>query len=165
MCSSHSEPAPGEASRRREVTRLWLRLSACERAIEQRLRSHLTENFDVTLPQFEVLCELDRRGGPVAMSQLSSRLNVTSSNLTGVVDRLVRKGLVRRFRSKKDRRVQHIEMTPEGRAAHADIAADNALWIARAFTNLTDEEVVQLRKLLRQASLSATESIGLTAIV
>jgi DNA-binding MarR family transcriptional regulator len=165
MCSSPSETALGDASRRREVTRLWLRLTACERSIEQRLRSHLTENFDVTLPQFEVLCELDRRGGPVAMSQLSSRLNVTSSNLTGVVDRLVRKGLVRRFRSKKDRRVQRIEMTPEGRTIHAEIAADNALWIARAFTNLTDEEVIQLRKLLRQASLSATESIGLTTNV
>lgn len=147
------------------MTRLWLRLTACERSIEQRLRSHLTENFDVTLPQFEVLCELDRHRAPVAMSQLSSRLNVTSSNLTGVVDRLERKGLVRRFRSKKDRRVQHIEMTPEGRAAHADIAADNALWITRAFTNLSDEEVVQLRKLLRQASLSATEGIGLTVNV
>lgn len=147
------------------MTRLWLRLTACERSIEQRLRSHLTENFDVTLPQFEVLCELDRRSAPVAMSQLSSRLNVTSSNLTGVVDRLERKGLVRRFRSNKDRRVQHIEMTPEGRAAHADIAADNALWITRAFTNLSDEEVVQLRKLLRQASLSATEGIGLTVNV
>lgn len=162
MCSSPSEPIPGDASRRREVTRLWLRLTACERSIEQRLRSHLTENFDVTLPQFEVLCELDRRGMPVAMSQLSSRLNVTSSNLTGVVDRLVRKGLVRRFRSKKDRRVQRIELTREGQAAQAEIAADNALWIARAFTNLTDEEVVQLRKLLRRAGPSATESVGLT---
>jgi DNA-binding MarR family transcriptional regulator len=165
MCASSSETAREETSRRREVFRLWLRLTACERTIEQRLRSHLTENFDVTLPQFEVLCELDRRGGPVAMSQLSSRLNVTSSNLTGVVDRLVRKGLVRRFRSKRDRRVQHIEMTPEGRAVHAEIAADNALWIARAFTSLTNEEVVQLRKLLRQASHSATRSIGLTANV
>jgi DNA-binding MarR family transcriptional regulator len=165
MCASFSQPAAGEASRSNEVVRLWLRLTACERSIEQRLRSHLTENFDVTLPQFEVLCELDRRGKPVAMSQLSNRLNVTSSNLTGVVDRLVRKGLVRRFRSKKDRRVQHIEMTPEGRTVHADIAADNALWIARAFTNLTDEEVVQLRKLLRQASLSAAEGVGLTANV
>jgi DNA-binding MarR family transcriptional regulator len=142
-----------------------LRLTACERSIEQRLRSHLTENFDITLPQFEVLCELDRRGTPVAMSQLSSRLNVTSSNLTGVVDRLMRKGLVRRFRSKKDRRVQHIEISPEGRTVHAEIAADNALWIARAFTSLTDQEVIQLRKLLRQASLSATESIGLTTNV
>ena len=165
MCASPSEPSVGGASRTREVFRLWLRLTACERSIEQRLRSHLTENFDVTLPQFEVLCELDRRGVPVAMSQLSSRLNVTSSNLTGVVDRLVRKGLVRRFRSKKDRRVQHIELTREGRSAQAEIAADNALWIARAFTNLTDEEVVQLRKLLRRAYPAASDEAGLTANV
>lgn len=162
MSSSSSETVRGDASRRQEVYRLWLRLTACERSIEQRLRAHLTELFDVTLPQFEVLCELERRGRPVAMSKISGRLNVTSSNLTGVIDRLVRKGLVRRFRSKKDRRVQHVELTPEGRSAHAEIAADNALWLTRAFTNLTDDEVIQLRKLLRRASVSATESIGLT---
>ena len=86
---------------KKEVVRLWVRLSSCERSIEQRLRSHLSENFDVTLPQFEVLCELDRCAEPVVMSRISERLNVTSSNLTGVVDRLERKGLVTRFRSRK----------------------------------------------------------------
>jgi DNA-binding MarR family transcriptional regulator len=165
MCPVSSETAIKEASRRKEAFRLWLRLSSCERSIEQRLRSHLTEKFDVTLPQFEVLGELERHPEPVAMSQLSIRLNVTSSNLTGVIDRLVRKGLVRRFRSQKDRRVQHIELTAEGRTVHAEIAADNAHWIARAFMDLTDEELVLLRKLLQQACLSATNSIGLTANV
>jgi DNA-binding MarR family transcriptional regulator len=147
------------ARRKKEVVRLWVRLSACERSIEQRLRSHLSENFDVTLPQFEVLCELDRCAEPVVMSRISERLNVTSSNLTGVVDRLERKGLVTRFRSKTDRRVQHIEMTSPGQAAFAEIAADNALWVARAFTELSDEEVIQLQNLLLKASLSATKSL------
>ncbi len=147
------------ASRKKEVVCLWLRLSSCERSIEQRLRSHLSENFDVTLPQFEVLCELDRRGAPVVMSRLSEQLDMTSSNLTGVVDRLERKGLVERFRSSTDRRVQHIEMTSKGRTAHAEIAADNVLWVARAFTELTDKEVTQLQKLLLKASLSATKAL------
>ena len=111
------------------------------------------------LPQFEVLCQLDRRRGPVVMSRLSERLKVTSSNLTGVVDRLERKGLVQRFRSKEDRRVQHIEMTPAGRISHEEIAADNLLWVTRAFTELTDEEVSQLQKLLLKASLSATKAL------
>jgi DNA-binding MarR family transcriptional regulator len=147
------------ASRKEEVVRLWLRLSSCERSIEQRLRSHLSENFDVTLPQFEVLWELDRCDAPVVMSRLSEQLKVTGSNLTGVVDRLERKGLVERFRSSTDRRVQRIEMTPAGRTAFAEIAADNALWVARAFTELTDKEVIQLQKLLLKASLSVTKAM------
>ena len=147
------------ASRKKEVVRLWLRLASCERSIEQRLRSHLSENFAITLPQFEVLCELDRSGPPIVMSRISERLQVTSSNLTGVVDRLERKGLVTRFRSRKDRRVQHIEMTSAGRIAFTEIAADNALWVARAFTELTDKEVIQLQDLLLKASLSATKAL------
>ena len=147
------------ASRKKEVVRLWLRLVSCERSIEQRLRSHLSENFDVTLPQFEVLWELDRCDAPVVMSRLSEQLKVTSSNLTGVVDRLERKGLVERFRSSTDRRVQRIEMTSAGRTAFAEIAADNALWVVRAFTELTDKEVIQLQKLLLKASLSVTKAM------
>jgi DNA-binding MarR family transcriptional regulator len=147
------------ASRKKEVVRLWLRLSSCERSIEQRLRSHLSESFDVTLPQFEVLWELDSCDSPVVMSRLSEQLKVTGSNLTGVVDRLERKGLVERFRSSTDRRVQRIEMTPAGRTAFAEIAADNALWVARAFTELTDKEVIQLQKLLLKASLSVTKAM------
>ena len=119
----------------------------------------MSENFDVTLPQFEVLCELHVRDKPVVMSRLSEQLNVTSSNLTGVVDRLERKGLARRFRSKTDRRVQYIEMTSAGKTAYLDISADNALWVARAFTELTDSEVVELQKLLLKASWSATNSL------
>ena len=146
-------------SRKREVVRLWLQLLSCERSIEQRLRSHLSENFDVTLPQFEVLCELNRGDSPRVMSRLSERLHVTNSNLTGVVDRLERKGLVKRYRSRTDRRVQHIEMTPEGQSAHRDIAADNVLWVARAFTELADNEVIELQNLLLKASKSATNAL------
>jgi hypothetical protein len=50
-------------------------------------------------------------------------------------------------------------MTSAGRIAHEEIAADNALWVARAFTELTDEEVSQLQKLLLKASLSATKAL------
>ncbi len=147
------------ASRKENVVRLWSRMFSCERSIEQRLRSHLSASFSITLPQFKVLCELDRNDAPVVMSRLSEQLNVTSSNITGVIRRLERDGLVKRFRSSTDRRVQCIEMTSAGRTAFVEIAQDNVLWIARAFTELTDEEVIQLQKLLLKARRSAIESL------
>lgn len=159
MCPLPTDARSEGVPRKKDAVRLWVQLVSCERSIEQRLRSHLSENFDITLPQFEVLCQLDRLDVPIVMSRLSDRLKVTSSNLTGVVDRLERKGLVKRFRSRTDRRVQHIEMTTEGRTAHAEIAADNALWVTRAFTELTGKEVTQLQKLLLKVSLSATKAL------
>ncbi len=159
MCPLPTDSRSDGVSRKKDAFRLWVQLVSCERSIEQRLRSHLNENFDITLPQFEVLCQLDRRDAPIVMSRLSERLKVTSSNLTGVVDRLERKGLVKRFRSRTDRRVQYIEMTTAGRTAHVEIAADNVLWVTRAFTELTDKEVTQLQELLLKASLSATKAL------
>lgn len=147
------------ASRIENVVRLWLRMFSCERSIEQRLRSHLSASFGITLPQFKVLSELDRSDAPVVMSRLSEQLNVTSSNITGVIGRLERDGLVKRLRSSTDRRVQCIEMTSAGRTAFVEIAQDNVLWIARAFAELTDEEVMQLQKLLLKARQSAIESL------
>ncbi len=160
MPKSPSEAKFDETLRKKNVLRLWLRLLSCERSIEQRMRSHLRENFDITLPQFEVLCELDHYGTPLVMSRLSELLKVTSSNITGVIDRLERDGIVKRFRSSEDRRVQYIDMTAKGRSAFVKIAADNALWVSRAFTQLSDKEVKQLQRLLLKARESAIESLG-----
>lgn len=145
--------------RTRKILRLWLRMDRCVRSIEQRLKSHLAENFEVTLPQFEVLVALERSGSPEAMSRLSEQLGVTGSNLTGVVDRLVGKGLVRRFRTRKDRRIQLVEMTSKGRALHAEVAADNAVWVARVFTGLKDQEVLELLELIKKADMSAHRAL------
>ena len=145
--------------RTRKILRLWLSMVRCVRSVEQRLKSHLAEDFDVTLPQFEVLAALERIGEPEVMSRLSERLGVTGSNLTGVVDRLEGKGLVRRFGTKKDRRIQLVAMTPKGRELHAEVAADNAEWVARVFTGLKDEEVLELLELIRKADRSALKAL------
>ena len=151
------------ASRRVDIVRLWLRLFSCERSIKQRLRSHLRVNFGVTLPQFEVLCELDRSHAPIVMSLLSERLGVTSSNITGVVDRLERNGLVKRFSSRKDRRIRRIKMTSAGQSTFAEIAADKELWVTGVFTELTDKDVIQLEKLLLEGKSVSQQSADLKA--
>ena len=87
---------------------------ACESIIEQRVRSRFRKHFEVTLPQFDVLSELERAKSPLTMSRLSKELMVSNGNVTGVIDRLSKNKLVRRVRSKEDRRIQYIELTDEG---------------------------------------------------
>ena len=48
-------------------------------------------------------------------SQIASEVNVTSSHITAVTDRLVRKGFVERKRSNSDRRIVYLEITEHGR--------------------------------------------------
>ncbi|MEV8513546.1 MarR family transcriptional regulator [Dactylosporangium sp. NPDC051484] len=69
---------------------------------------------EVTLPQFRALVVLATRG-PQRSVDIADELQVNPSTGTRMLDRLVRKGLVRRTRSAEDRRVVRIRLTQAGR--------------------------------------------------
>ncbi len=43
-----------------EALRLWLRLLTCTNLVETEIRSRLRQDFDCTLPRFDLLAQLDR---------------------------------------------------------------------------------------------------------
>ena len=146
-----SRPLPAEGvSPSKESLRLWLRLLACENIVENRLRTALRDEFGVTLPQFDVLAELEYLDRPLTMTGLSKRLMVSNGNVTGVVDRLAREGLVQRQPSSDDRRVHLIQLTPQGRELFYRIAECHERWIHELFSGLPREKVRQLAVLLNQ---------------
>ena len=53
-------------------------------------------------------------GRPLPMSRLADTLSCDASNVTGLVDRLESRGLVRRQPSVEDRRVKVLQLTPSG---------------------------------------------------
>jgi DNA-binding MarR family transcriptional regulator len=53
-------------------------------------------------------------GHPVPMKQLAATLSCDASNVTGLVDRLETRGLVRRLPGRDDRRVKVLDLTPTG---------------------------------------------------
>ncbi len=71
----------------------------------------------ITGAQFNVLILLHAQteDGTMSQSDLGRLLTVHRSNVTGLVDRLERQGLVRRLDDEKDRRVYRIALTAEGR--------------------------------------------------
>ena len=109
------------ANHSKESLRTWLRLLSCETVIEQHLRTLLRQNFSITLPQFDVLSELERAGDPLTMSQLSKELMVSNGNVTGVIDRLEKTGFAKRVRAEHDRRVQYIELTAKGTIRNKEV--------------------------------------------
>jgi DNA-binding MarR family transcriptional regulator len=56
----------------------------------------------------------------MAAGQLANALVVNQSSVSALVDRLVRRGLVRRIRGRTDRRFVEIALTPRGRTLVAD---------------------------------------------
>lgn len=152
-------PNPDDRSRRshsKEGIRTWLRLLSCEKSIERRLRSRFRDHFTVTLPQFDVLAELQRAGKPLTMSQLSSELMVSNGNITGVVDRLEKAGYVRRDRGSEDRRIQYIALTAQGAKEFQRMARRHERWVDELFSGLTLEDMNALQALLLKARRSVT---------
>ena len=113
--------------------RLWLRLLTCTTLIEGEVRSRLRERFDVTLPRFDLMAQLDRAPDGMTLSDVSKRMMVSNGNVTGLVERLVESGHLDRRTSISDRRVQVIRLTKTGRAEFRKMAAEHETWICRYF--------------------------------
>ena len=62
-------------------------------------------------------------GKPVPMKQLAASLSCDASNVTGLVDRLEARGLVRRVPGTEDRRVKVLDLTPTGARLRAELIA------------------------------------------
>jgi len=159
MALAKRSVAKNSTARGKQSLRLWLRLLACENLVEQTVRARLRNDFDITLPQFDVLSELEHAGEPLTMSQLSQKLMVSNGNVTGVVDRLERDGYVRRAASSSDRRVQFIELTDRGVAAFRDMALRHEQWIEGLFGDLSNDEIRTLIASLGKAKESVAASL------
>lgn len=135
----------------RDELRLWLRLLTCTTMIEGEIRRRLRDRFDVTLPRFDLMAQLDKVPDGMTLSELSRRMMVSNGNLTGLVDRLVASGHVGRRASDIDRRAQVISLTPLGRAEFRSMAGAHEGWIAGMFAELSSERVEELMGLLGRA--------------
>lgn len=71
------------------------------------------EAYDLSIAQIDILAAVLLKGSASA-TILSERLNVSKPNLTGMIGRLEKRGLVKRRESKADRRVKNIELTKKG---------------------------------------------------
>ncbi|MDT9598334.1 MarR family winged helix-turn-helix transcriptional regulator [Sphingosinicella rhizophila] len=139
--------------------RLWLRLLTCTSLVEAEIRTRLRESFDVTLPRFDLMAQLDRAPEGMTLSDLSKRMMVTNGNVTGLVARLVGSGYLERWTSASDRRVQYIRLTPAGRAEFRKMASRHERWIEDMFAGLRKEEIRSVLKLLGKVKESARTAV------
>lgn len=128
--------------------RLWLRLLATTTLVEREIRSRLAERFDVTLPRFDLLAQLEKAPEGLTLGDISRRMMVTNGNVTGLVARAVAQGLVARRRDKSDGRSQRVSLTDKGRETFAAMAREHAAWVHDLLAGLTAEEREALMALL-----------------
>ena len=139
--------------------RLWLRLLTCTTLIENEVRSRLRDQFEVTLPRFDLMAQLQRMPEGMTLGELSRRMMVSNGNLTGLVERLVASGYVERVTNPEDRRAAFVRLTPAGRRAFAQMAERHGAWIAELFDGVSESDMAQLMRLLGRMKQSVREAV------
>jgi DNA-binding MarR family transcriptional regulator len=94
-----------------DVRRIAESLVRLQKQLNAALAQH--PEMPVTLPQL-MLLHLARRNGPYRLTELAAKIEVKPSAVTVMVDRLEKRGLVRRVHDPGDRRAMLVEVTAEG---------------------------------------------------
>lgn len=141
-----------------EPLQVFSRISRLDTLLEQ-ARAAAFDEHDLETWEFDVLSALRRVGAPYQLSPgvLVQQTLVTSGTMTNRVDRLERRGLVRRLPDPRDRRGVLVQLTPSGRAlvdaAMADLLEHERDLLARMPARDRERLAGALRALL-----SAVES-------
>jgi DNA-binding MarR family transcriptional regulator len=151
---SERHDAPDLATRltqdHHQSLKLWLRMLSCTVRIENEIRTRMRATFDITLPRFDLMAQLERHPDGLRMGELSKRMMVTGGNITGITDQLEQEKLVERMPDPKDRRVYTVKLTEAGRRAFARMAQVHEGWIAELLQDMTPDDKAQLIGLLSQ---------------
>ena len=94
--------------------RFWLSILRVHNTIFPVLNKSLRDNAGVGLAKFDVLAQLVRHPDGITMSDLSTALKVTNGNVSGLINRLIKDGLVSKEMSQTDRRSFSARLTDKG---------------------------------------------------
>ena len=127
--------------------KLWVTLARAFDAVEHHSRASIAR-FGLGTTEFGVLEVLYHKGS-LPVCEVQRRILVESSSTTYVVDKLVKRGLVRRRPSGRDRRVVLLALAPAGRRLMGRIFPPHASAIRRAVAALPARQRAQAVRLLR----------------
>jgi len=116
-------------------------LASCYQAFESYSAEHI-RSLGLTPAQFDLIVTLGNTAG-MNFKELGEKTLITKGTLTGVVDRLVAKNLVRRLASATDGRSQTVQLTGKGEEVFARIFPAHLDHLIPAFANFCPDELHQ----------------------
>lgn len=131
-------------------------LASCYQAFERYSGAHL-RTIGMTPAQFDIIATLGNTAG-MSCRELGERTLITKGTLTGVLDRLEARGLVRRDVDPSDGRSLRISLTGPGEREYERCFPQHAHHITRAVAQIDErhlqilqEELARLRKVFEAA--------------
>jgi DNA-binding MarR family transcriptional regulator len=121
-------------------------LARCYQAFGRHSAAHV-RSLALTPSQFDIIATLGNTSG-MSFRQLGDETLITKGTLTGVVDRLEQRGLVRRQESPTDGRSTVVRLTARGEAEFERVYPAHIAHLKCAFTALTAADMDVLESLL-----------------
>lgn len=131
----------------------WLALVRCFSSVERVLMRHFAQEYNSSLPRYDVLTALALHRSGLTMGDLASMLMVTKGNITGVVRRLEQDKLVLKNTSSKDRRVQSVKISAKGMRLWEKMHADYDEKISMLMSGQSEEQSRALVNALRRTRI------------
>jgi MarR family 2-MHQ and catechol resistance regulon transcriptional repressor len=135
--------------------RLWLVLARAYGSIVDYIEGSFVAQ-GLGLSDFMVL-EVLLHKGPLTISAIGEKVLLASASMTSAIDRLEKRGLVRRKTCDSDRRIRFVELTDCGKAFIEEIYARHVKDLEAITDALSDEE--------RRVIYDGLKKIGLAAKV
>jgi MarR family 2-MHQ and catechol resistance regulon transcriptional repressor len=88
--------------------------------------------------------------GPMPVNAIGPKVDLNPGSVSVAVDRLYKKGFVRRVESSRDRRVRTVSLTEKGREVFVPLFRRHTALIKRAFRDISSEELQQLELILKK---------------
>lgn len=123
-------------------------LARCYQAFESYSSRHV-RSLGLTSPQFDIIATLGNTPG-MTFKELGEKTLITKGTLTGVVDRLEAKKLVRRVASPTDGRCQIVQLTAKGETVFANVFPAHLSYVGKAFTGFDPDELQQTQDMLKR---------------
>jgi DNA-binding MarR family transcriptional regulator len=140
-----TDEMPGHLARRFQQIAVAVFLSEVEAA-----------GYDLTPVQYAALAAVGAQPG-IDQITLAGLIAFDRTTITGVVDRLVLKGLIKRQESSRDRRARELTLTGAGRRALRSVTPAVEAAQRVMLRGLTSQEAKELVRLLRKALAAANE--------
>lgn len=120
--------------------------------------NRLLKNHGLSMAKLNILRILCGEGQPTACSLIKQRMIAMVPDVSRIIDRLERDGLVNRIRSTRDRRVVHVQITEAGRKLLDRVNPEVVRQHRQLLQSLSKEELRVLNDLLVRAREAANRS-------
>lgn len=124
----------------------------------RRFYEYQMKKYNITPPQFEVLISLWSEDGLV-LSDLSKRLSRDGPTITGIIDRMEKKELVRRKRSTRDRRIIQVYLSEKALKMKEALVELQQTAGSDIINNFTQEDLRMLETLLSKLLINIEQKI------